>query len=187
MLVFIDINILIPLIKCAHSTMQETENYSFQNNNLLWNFLLWRSFSLWRLHLVWFHMRCLCKTDTYSPEEMHRTLQEKSLPMRILLFVSSCYIPCTLCTFIYAPWTKINWQMCIYKSLVVYSPESSWRHILIIMYYIWLYLVPMETEIKIQRHLFKFVSLVLIWISFRNSSMLFKQLTHFITLEAPFS
>lgn len=66
-----------------------------------------------------------------------------------------------LCTFIYAPWTKINWQMCIYKSLVVYSPESSQQHILVITYYLWLYLVPVETEGKILRHLIKSVSLVL--------------------------
>lgn len=67
-----------------------------------------------------------------------------------------------LCTFIYAPWTEVNWQMCIYQSMVIYSPESSRQHILLIMYYLWVYLVPVEIEGKILMHLAKFVNLVLI-------------------------
>lgn len=134
-------------------------------HNLFGIFFSGKSFSLWRPNLIWFHRRCLCKIDIYSPKEMHRTLQDQ----RRSFYLRESFSPFThviclahLYTFIYAPQTKINWQMWIYKSLVVYTPESSRQHILIIMYYLWLYLVPVETEVKIWRHLIKFVSLVLI-------------------------
>lgn len=66
-----------------------------------------------------------------------------------------------LCTFIYAPRAEVNWQMCIYKSVVIYSSESSRQHSLIIIYYLLLYQVPVNIEGKLLTHLAKTVNLVL--------------------------
>lgn len=133
---------------------------------MLWNFLLWKKLFPSE-GLIWYdstwdaYVRLIYTAQRKCTE--HCRIKGGGFTYDNPFF-SFTHVICLahLYTFIYAPQTKINWQMWIYKSLVVYTPESSRQHILIIMYYLWLYLVPVESEVKIWRHLIKFVSLALI-------------------------